>query len=169
MNRDHDPSTDVGSVESESIDHPVDDQTADEPVSREQVETPTAETVTMADESEPIMAELATDVAVPGAFHGTPQYVQPAALPPAFQNLSAVGGAVGSAVLGVWSILGSLITPYSGIVAVLGLLFGIWGTSSPRRWLAAVGLALSIVGLIMSVFEVSNILSDILNAQDDSL
>ena len=76
-------------------------------------------------------------------------------LPPAFENLAAIGGAVGSLVLGVWSILGSLLTPYAAINSGLGLILGAWGMTSKKKKLAMLGIVLSIAGFGLSLFEIS--------------
>ena len=83
---------------------------------------------------------------------------EPAPLPPELQNLAANGGAVGAVVLGVWSILGSLLTPYSLINGLLGLLMGLWGLSSRRRLLAVVGIVISFIGMTMSLLEVGQLI-----------
>ena len=122
----------------------------------------------------PIKAELASPVKAELASPMKAEYVNPAVsaitaemvmappnfrLPPGFENLSATGGAVGALVLGVWSVLGSLLTPYAAINSILGIILGLWGFSSQRKRLAAIGVALCIAGLIMSLFEVSRIVS----------
>ena len=81
-------------------------------------------------------------------------------LPAGFENLSATGGAVGALVLGIWSILGSLLTPYAAINSILGIMLGFWGiTSTRKKRLALIGIVLSGIGLAMSLFEVSRIIS----------
>lgn len=80
-------------------------------------------------------------------------------LPPGFENLSATGGAVGALVLGVWAILGSLLTPYAAINSILGFMLGLWGLTSQKKRLALIGIVLCIVGLAMSLLEVSRIIS----------
>ncbi len=69
-------------------------------------------------------------------------------------NLAAVGGAVGSCVLGVWSILGSLFTPYSAINGIFGILLGLWGIQSPRFRLSILGTVLAVIGFFMSLLRI---------------
>ena len=76
-----------------------------------------------------------------------------------FKNISAIGGAVGAMVLGVWSIICALITPFAFISAVLALLMGIYGLSSRRKKLAVLGMLLGGLGLAMSLFETNEIIS----------
>ncbi len=97
----------------------------------------------------------------PGPGLATGGWVQatPQNLPPILQNISAVGGAVGSLVLGTWAILGSLLTPYSGINGLIGLGLGFWGLSSRKRLLAIIGIVLSLLAVGMSVLQVSEIIS----------
>lgn len=88
--------------------------------------------------------------------------------PPEFQNLAAVGGAIGSVVLGTGAIVGSLITPYSMINAILGLGLAIWGFRSPRKRLTTIGLVVSLIGLLMSGADVSQWVSDLLTPPETS-
>jgi len=57
-------------------------------------------------------------------------------------GLMAMGGTVTSLVLGLFSAIFAALWPPAAIVAVLGLVMGIWGLSSPRRNLALVGMLL---------------------------
>lgn len=72
-------------------------------------------------------------------------------IPEDLDNVAAVGGAVSSLVLGIWSIIGSFITTLSVINAFLGLLLGVWGFSSSKRWMAKIGTLLCLVGIFFSV------------------
>lgn len=76
-----------------------------------------------------------------------------------FQNMSAIGGAVGAIVLGIWSIICSMITPFSAINGILALILGIWGLSSKHRRLAITGIVLGLTGLFLSLFEINETLS----------
>ncbi|MEQ1906422.1 MAG: hypothetical protein ABL888_19725 [Pirellulaceae bacterium] len=69
-------------------------------------------------------------------------------------NFAAVGGAVGSCVLGVWSILGSLFTPFSAINGLIGILLGLWGLRSPRYQLSLLGIILAVIGFFMSILRI---------------
>jgi hypothetical protein len=54
--------------------------------------------------------------------------------------MMAMGGTVASLVLGAFAALLSIYWPPAAIVAVVGLVMGIWGLSSPRRNVALVGM-----------------------------
>ena len=113
--------------------------------------------------SQPIQAELVQAELVEPTLAPTAELVMAPPnyqLPAGFENLSATGGAVGALVLGIWSILGSLLTPYAAINSILGIMLGFWGiTSTRRKRLALIGIVLSGIGLAMSLFEVSRIIS----------
>ena len=74
-------------------------------------------------------------------------------IPAAFNQLSmqTKGGAVGGVLLGLLSICGSWLTAYSIINAALGLMLSCWGLQSSARQWAAAGIALSLVGAILSM------------------
>lgn len=57
-------------------------------------------------------------------------------------RMMAMGGTVASIVMGVFAALLATVWPPVAIVAVLGLLMGIWGLYSPRRNWALVGMLL---------------------------
>lgn len=113
--------------------------------------------------SQPIQAELVQAELVEPTLAPTAELVMAPPnyqLPAGFENLSATGGAVGALVLGIWSILGSLLTPYAAINSILGIMLGFWGiTSTRKKRLALIGIVLSGIGLAMSLFEVSRIIS----------
>lgn len=94
-----------------------------------------------------------------------PIKVQPVPMSPAYshlprlENIQAKGGAVGAIVLGTLAIAGSFLTGYSAINAVIGLLMGLWGLSSPKPKLALIGLVLCIVGGFLSILDVSSALA----------
>ena len=92
-------------------------------------------------------------------FDVSREYLQPP-IASELRNLSAIGGAVGAVVLGVWSILCALITPFSAINAFLSLMLGAYGLSSPKRRLAMIGILLGIIGLAMSLSETNEILGN---------
>ena len=62
-------------------------------------------------------------------------------------NLAARGGAVASVVLGVLSIIGSQVTSFSVINALLGLMLGFWGMYSNVRW-PLLGPILCLIGIL---------------------
>ncbi len=76
-----------------------------------------------------------------------------------FQNMSAIGGAVGALVLGAWSIIGAMITPWSSINAMIAILLGIYGLRSKRKRLSILGIALAVAGLVLSLMELNELLS----------
>ena len=103
-----------------------------------------------------IVAEIVeSGEGIPTAIEVTQIFTKPGDLPASFQNLAAVGGAVGAVILGIWSIAGALITPYSGINALLGIMMGIWGLSSSKRKTAILGMVLCLIALILSLSEFS--------------
>ena len=92
------------------------------------------------------------------------------AAPPAaieLEGIAANGGAVGALVLGIWSILGSLLTFWSLINGILGLALGIWGLRSKRPRMAWIGIFLCLVGASMSLLAVSEMISVYWNAAQD--
>jgi len=113
----------------------------------------------------PQMDAAASDVPVEATSQIEPLEVteifnNPIPLPVSFQNLAAVGGSVGALVLGIWSIVGAALTPYSMINAILGILMGFWGLSSTKKTMATVGLALCVVGLALSLGDVNEVVSN---------
>ncbi len=83
------------------------------------------------------------------------------------EGIAANGGAVGALVLGIWSILGSLLTYWSLINGILGLALGIWGLRSKRPRMAWIGIVLCLVGASMSLLAVSEMISVYWNAAKD--
>ncbi len=67
------------------------------------------------------------------------------------ESIASTGGAVGSVVVGVLAILGTLLTPFSAINAVLGFFLGLWGLTSPRKRLASIGLIICIIGFVLPI------------------
>lgn len=74
-------------------------------------------------------------------------------------GIAANGGAVGAVILGIWAILGSLLTYWSMINGILGLALGIWGLRSKRSRMAWIGIILSLIGALMSMVAVSEMIS----------
>jgi hypothetical protein len=85
------------------------------------------------------------------------------------EGIAANGGAVGAVVLGVWSILGSTLTSWSLINAVLGLAMGLWGLSSKRPRTAWIGIVLSVLGAFLSLAVVSEWVTGFWQTNDNSL
>ena len=67
-------------------------------------------------------------------------------------GLMAMGGTVTSLVLGLFSAVLAALWPPAAIVAVLGLMMGIWGLSSPRRNWALVGMLLCCLAIGFGTF-----------------
>src|SRR5436190_3553469 len=67
-------------------------------------------------------------------------------------GMMAMGGTVASLVLGVFAAGLSAIWPPAAMIAVLGLVMGIWGLSSPRRNWALVGMLLCCLAIGLGTF-----------------
>lgn len=123
------------------------------------------------DIGEPAMAELVenetpnAEVVDAQLMHETKDTAEETKL---LENIAAKGGAVGSFVLGVLAVIGSFVTSYSIINAVLGLLLGLWGLSSRSRRLAVIGLALSMLGMIFSAVQITDIIQWYLQARAEA-
>ena len=70
-----------------------------------------------------------------------------------FQNMAAIGGAVGALVLGSWSIIGAMLTPWSAINALIAIVMGFYGLKSKRKRMAVLGIVLAVFGLALSLME----------------
>ena len=64
---------------------------------------------------------------------------------------AATGGAFGSIALGVFSILGALVSSASALTGLFGIALGIWGLTSKFLWWSVTGLALSMIGFVLSI------------------
>jgi hypothetical protein len=64
----------------------------------------------------------------------------------------AMGGTVGSLVLGALAAFFGLLWPPAALIAVIGLAMGIWGLSSPKRNLALVGMLLCCLAIGIGAF-----------------
>ena len=67
-------------------------------------------------------------------------------------NIAALGGAYGAVVLGVFAVALAYFRWEAAIVAVVGLLMGIWGIYSPRRGWALVGMLLFALAMGLGTF-----------------
>jgi hypothetical protein len=65
----------------------------------------------------------------------------------------AMGGTVASLVLGVFAAAMAFIWPLAALIAVIGLLMGIWGLQSPKRNLALVGMLLCCLSIGVGTFS----------------
>jgi hypothetical protein len=131
---------------------------------------PPVRTTPAANTGQPLEAIIVDELAVPTGSPfgpGGPAAVLPAAAPRMAQarvsstaeliearraGLMAMGGTVTSLVLGLFSTILSVIWPPAAIVAVLGLVMGIWGLSSPRRNWALVGMLLCCLAIGLGTF-----------------
>ena len=95
-------------------------------------------------------------------IEATAVFAKPREMPASFQNLAAVGGAVGALLLGIWSIFAATISPYAGITAMVGILMGCWGITSLRKKMAIIGIVLCLIGLGLSVWEINGVISNYL-------
>jgi len=69
-------------------------------------------------------------------------------------GMMAMGGTVTSLVLGVFAAGLAAIWPPAAMIAVLGLVMGIWGLSSPRRNWALVGMLLCCLAIGVGTFGI---------------
>jgi hypothetical protein len=142
---------------------------AENPVDPASLDTPVLASV---DQSEPRVtkSDVASYLKKPTAIAGVARHASRRTvidLDQELSNLSATGGAVGGFVLGLWSIVCSLITYFGFINAGLAILLGIYGLSSSRKRLAMVGILLGVCGLMMSLMEINEIVGDyLLNQQE---
>lgn len=97
-----------------------------------------------------------------------PAYQPPPPLAKSLQNLSANGGAVGALVLGAWCFIGSFITNWSIINGLLGLILGFWGLTSRRQRIAWIGIALCLVGVFLSLADISAMVNEWMNPVDEN-
>ncbi len=67
-------------------------------------------------------------------------------------NIAAEGGAYAALVLGLFGLLLSWSLFYGALVALVGLLAGIWGIYSPRRNVALIGMLLCAVAMGLGTF-----------------
>jgi hypothetical protein len=104
-----------------------------------------------------------------GAFIPTELLAIPAPLNAGnLENMSANGGAIGSLVLGVWCVIGSFITNWSIINGLLGLLMGLWGLTSRKKRTAWIGIALCVLGILMSLIQVNELIKMYLKVVDET-
>ncbi len=129
---------------------------------------------TMDDACDPVIAEMveSTDPAqfYDGAVINPTHYASIPAPPMAgnLENMSAKGGAIGSLVLGGWCVIGSFITNWSIINGVIGILMGFWGLTSRNQKTAWIGISLCLVGVFMSLIQVSELINLYFNAADEA-
>ena len=69
-------------------------------------------------------------------------------------NHTAVGGANAATALGIWTLVGALLTQWSFINGLIGLGLGIWGLKSPKARRAGIGIALCLAGIFLCLVNV---------------
>ena len=84
-------------------------------------------------------------------------------------SLAANGGAVASATLGVWALLGSLLTSMSIINGLLGICLGLWGLTSRKKALATAGILLCVLGIMSCMFNVTYLFWEMITVPDEDL
>jgi hypothetical protein len=146
---------DVAAVQPESVDSVI--------VESEIVES---EFVESQSDSRKVFYPDATNVIAVGGM--SPSMYAPPALAHNFENLAAKGGAVGALVLGVWCFAGSFVTNWSIINGLLGLAMGFWGLTSKHKKMAWIGIALCLIGMFLSLVQVSELVNMYLNARDET-
>lgn len=80
---------------------------------------------------------------------------------------SAIGGAVGSIVLGAIGLAGSFFSAASLFVSLTGLVLGFWGLASDKKRVAAVGLAICVVAVLIGGVQVVTWLYQNIERQDN--
>jgi hypothetical protein len=68
------------------------------------------------------------------------------------KSLMAMGGTVGSLVLGLFSLLISPFRFEGAVIALLGLVMGIWGLYSPRRKLALAAMLICCLSIGLGAY-----------------
>ena len=79
-------------------------------------------------------------------------------------NQAANGGAINSLILGVLTISGAFLTPWSLLNGLLGLFMGVWGLTSTKKRMASLGLLLCTVGMVLCFFPVTESISQAIEA-----
>jgi hypothetical protein len=85
----------------------------------------------------------------PLATPSPPALARPAKTIP---NYAALGGTIAALLLGTFSLLLAAFRFEAAIVALVGLVMGIWGLYSPRRGWALVGMLLCCLGISIGTF-----------------
>jgi hypothetical protein len=80
-------------------------------------------------------------------------------------SMMAMGGTVGSLVLGVFAAALAMLWPPAAAIAVLGLVMGIWGLYSPRRNLALLGMLLCCLAIGLGAYGVARSTYDFVQSQ----
>lgn len=73
---------------------------------------------------------------------------------------SAIGGAMGSVVLGLIGLVGSFFSVASLVVSAAGFGLGLWGLVSEKKALAIVGLVICVVAILVGGYQGTRLLYD---------
>ena len=68
-------------------------------------------------------------------------------------GMMAMGGTVASLVLGIFAAAVAFVWPLASLIAVLGLIMGIWGLQSPKRNLALIGMLLCCLSIGVGTYS----------------
>lgn len=69
-------------------------------------------------------------------------------------NHTAVGGANAAIALGIWTLVGALLTQWSFINGLIGIGLGSWGLNSPKARRAGIGIALCLAGIFLCMVNI---------------
>jgi hypothetical protein len=108
---------------------------------------------------QPLQATLIDSPAIPLAPVAAPAYSQSRPLTTAElidarrTGMMAMGGTVASLVLGFFAAALAFVWPLASLIAILGLMMGIWGLQSPKRNLALVGMLLCCLSIGVGTYS----------------
>ena len=115
--------------------------------------------VTSPANEQPVEATVIDTLAMPLAPVAVPVYAQQRRATTAEliearrAGMMAMGGTVTSLVLGVFAAVMAFVWPLAALIAVLGLIMGIWGLQSPKRNLALVGMLLCCLSIGVGTYS----------------
>lgn len=112
----------------------------------------------------------------PFSAESTPKAVSAAAVPlsplpadslrratPALPNTTAMGGTIGAIVLGLFALVLAPFRAEAALVAMIGMVMGLWGLYSPRRAWALVGLLICCLAIGIASYTGAKALNVLLN------
>ena len=85
---------------------------------------------------------------------------------PDMEKFAARGGAYGAVMIGVLSLIGSLITPLAIVNAIFGFILALWGLSSKKKKVAMLGMVLCLIACFTSAFLGVFDLMDLIPSRD---
>ena len=150
---------------SSSIEHSISDNEDKSAPGKNHCDGPTVAEAVLAEPADQVDVVTAEDMGFHASHSGFAIASQP--LPGNLENLSAIGGAVGSLVLGLWCVAGSFITNWSIINGLIGLVMGFWGLTSRKKRTAWIGIALCIAGIFLSLIEVSELIGEYMSESEE--